>query len=388
MFPSRNESSQSYSLPILNKKVIYLDQFAISNMMKALNPKMRSNQGRKVDEYWLRLFERLDSLCKLQLIVCPDSEIHNNESLLSGFFEPLKRMYELLSDGRTFFEKGMIKRKQIVEHFSNWLNGRQETSLNLDPQSVIHGKINAWASRLIISVNMGNDNDIVEAIKEYRDQSFIGLEEVFNYWISSKNLDLKFWYKHEIQSFGNATMKSYINYLSKLKSAHEYSARPEELLPNDSVQLISDMKSILDQFEFHNLEQMWAKIIEYFNEADFSQLPTLHISALLFAAIARQAAIGRKRPPNRGTMNDVNMISSYMPYCDAMFIDKEFSNILGEIPEGDLNYKARIFSLSTREEFMEYLNTIEKSATAEHIAKVNEVYGESWKKPYVTLYQS
>ena len=216
LFPKNNEGSMRYSLPILNKKIIYLDQFAISNMMKALNPHMRSNKEGKVDEFWLRLFERLDSLSKLQLIICPDSEIHNSESLLSGFYEPLKRMYELMSGGRTFFEKGIIQRRQIIEHFTNWLNGRADTSLNLDPQCVIHGKINAWSSRLILSVNMGNDDEVSEEIKAFREQSFVGLEEVFNYWVTSKNLDLIFWYKNEITSFGKVTMDKYIDYLSKL----------------------------------------------------------------------------------------------------------------------------------------------------------------------------
>ncbi|ETT67434.1 hypothetical protein BSK66_29365 [Paenibacillus odorifer] len=377
----------SYSLPILNKKIIYLDQFAISNMMKALNPHMRSNKEGKVDEFWLRLFERLDSLSKLQLIICPDSEIHNSESLLSGFYEPLKRMYELMSSGRTFFEKGIIQRRQIIEHFTNWLNGRADTSLNLDPQCVIHGKINAWSSRLILSVNMGDDDEVSEEIKTFREQSFVGLEEVFNYWVTSKNLDLIFWYKNEITSFGKVTMDKYIDYLSKLVRVHEFIDRLEEILPNDSVDIITSLLSILENHGVNKAGEMWEKITEYFREADFSQLPTLHISALLFAAIARQAAIGRKKPPNRGTMNDITMISTYMPYCDAMFIDKEFSNILLEIPEGHLNYKTKIFSINSKENFMEYLNNIEKSAAPNHIAKVNEVYGESWRNPYLTLYQ-
>jgi hypothetical protein len=177
LFPKNNEGSMSYSLPILNKKIIYLDQFAISNMMKALNPHMRSNKEGKVDEFWLRLFERLDSLSKLQLIVCPDSEIHNSESLLSGFYEPLKRMYELMSGGRTFFEKGIIQRRQIIEHFTNWLNGEADTSLNLDPQCVIHGKINAWSSRLILSVNRETMTKYLKRLKRFVNSLLLGLRK-------------------------------------------------------------------------------------------------------------------------------------------------------------------------------------------------------------------
>lgn len=58
--------------------------------MKVLNPEMDAYKKGRTDEYWLRLFERLDSLCKLQLIICPDSEFHNNESMVTGFYQQLK----------------------------------------------------------------------------------------------------------------------------------------------------------------------------------------------------------------------------------------------------------------------------------------------------------
>jgi uncharacterized Zn finger protein len=41
---------ESYSLPQLSKTIIYLDQFAISEMMKALNAEL--GKSRKVDKFW------------------------------------------------------------------------------------------------------------------------------------------------------------------------------------------------------------------------------------------------------------------------------------------------------------------------------------------------
>jgi ADP-heptose:LPS heptosyltransferase len=98
-YPKGGQRAASFPLPELNKSVIYLDQFAISNML-ALNPGAKSGSQTRLDlPFWLTLFEKLDSLCKLQLIVCPDSDFHRHESMLSAFYPPLERMYELLSGG-------------------------------------------------------------------------------------------------------------------------------------------------------------------------------------------------------------------------------------------------------------------------------------------------
>ncbi len=63
-----------YSLPRLNKKIIYLDQFVISEMMKEINGSLGKTE--KVDDFWLTLFEKLNVLIRLQLIICPSSFFH------------------------------------------------------------------------------------------------------------------------------------------------------------------------------------------------------------------------------------------------------------------------------------------------------------------------
>ena len=66
-------------------------------MMKFLNPATKSHRKVKGDIFWGKLFEQLHTLCKLQLIICPDSDMHETESLLAPYYESLKRIYELLS---------------------------------------------------------------------------------------------------------------------------------------------------------------------------------------------------------------------------------------------------------------------------------------------------
>lgn len=96
--------------PPHRKKVIYVDQFAISDMMKAVDA--HAGGHKRVERFWLELFEGLERVCKLQLAVCPFSPVHRDESLVSRTFEPLKRMYEQLSNGVTFHHGDQIEQKQ------------------------------------------------------------------------------------------------------------------------------------------------------------------------------------------------------------------------------------------------------------------------------------
>lgn len=83
LFPRPDEKIESFPLPPIKKKIIYLDQFAISNMMKVLNPEIKSHGRNQVDIFWFELFKKLDLLCKLQLIICPHSDIHTDESIVT-----------------------------------------------------------------------------------------------------------------------------------------------------------------------------------------------------------------------------------------------------------------------------------------------------------------
>ena len=78
-------------------------------------------------------------------------------------------------------------------------------------------------------------------------------------------------------------------------------------------------------------------------------------------------AKGEKRIVDRGLVNDVRPISTYAPYVDALFVDKRCAALLKEEPlRTDLEYKARIFSLSDPDEFVGYLREIEVK-TPDHV---------------------
>ena len=109
----------------------------------------------------------------------------------------------------------------------------------------------------------------------------------------------------------------------------------------------------------------------------------------MYAAIARKAGAGQRRPPTRGFITDVQTISAYLPYCDAMFVDDECRGLLSEEPlKSRLGYPTRIFSTRTWNDLLSYLDAIEATCTPEHRALVREVYGADWERPFETMYSA
>jgi hypothetical protein len=86
-------------------------------------------------------------------------------------------------------------------------------------------------------------------------------------------------------------------------------------------------------------------------------------------------------------MTDVQLISTVLPYCDAIFVDNEFARYLAEKDVRDrLGYDTKVFSSRSGKEFLSYLDEIENETPLSHIEKVNELYGIDWPKPYLSLY--
>ena len=134
-------------------------------------------------------------------------------------------------------------------------------------------------------------------------------------------------------------------------------------------------------------EEGLKKSIEYFNSESLKNIFYVQISSILFASLAREAAFGRKKLPTKGMINDVEIIACYVPYCDAVFIDKECRRLLKQgLTEAKYSLKTKIFAQDNKEEFLKYLEEIEKSISQKHLEKVKEVYGENWSVPYTDMF--
>jgi hypothetical protein len=84
---------------------------------------------------------------------------------------------------------------------------------------------------------------------------------------------------------------------------------------------------------------------------------------------------------------DINIISTLLPYCDAMFVDNKCRALLRDIPRGyALPYGCKVFSPNTGAEFIQYPTEIRDSVTPDHLKLIEEVYGPDPMKPQSGIY--
>lgn len=382
--------SENYTLPPLNKKVIYLDQFVISNMMKAINEKVGKKD--KVDKVYLKLFEILDKMVKLQLIICPDSEFQRQESLLS-FYKALKRMYEQLSHGTTFFDSQTIRRFQICEDFKNYIDTNNPGWKSvMDVDIVLHGDRNEWQSKLLVTVDSNIKQDEIESFRKSRLVTQEKFKQVYEYWQRDNKKTFAAFFKEISTGYGVGMVKNYMNSLTQYFQASlgvktQTSENVFSFIGEESILISSLLRYLKDNTnDAENLK----KIILYLQSDRFELIPFNEIYSSLWSAIAYQVSRGgRTSLPNIGMFNDIEMLSILYPYCDAIFVDNDIHSILnfGEVKNKLSKYKPKVFSLTNKEEFISYLEEITKKASKKHIEIIKNVYGEGWDTPFYEMFK-
>jgi hypothetical protein len=161
----------------------------------------------------------------------------------------------------------------------------------------------------------------------------------------------------------------------------------DSLLPSPAVNHFILIRDTLKARGFTG-DGLWKQVYAFLNSDDFKDTPVNKIATRLFASIAHRAANGQKRPPNRGMANDIGILSSLMPYCDAMFIDNECRAMLENIPKKHaLPYPARVLSPQCGHAFLEYLQSSEEGADKQIWEDVRELYGDEWPTPFLTMYE-
>lgn len=366
-------TSDHLRLPPLNKKVIYLDQFVISEMAKVNEPNLRNNLDRSVNEIWFKMLEKLQLLIRAQMVMCPESECHFFESLvMDSGCEKLKTLYESLAGGVQFESPTQIQTRQISHVLLCWLN--KEPVVDMAVADVTIGEINAWTDDFTVSPNIDRSS-IVDVLRRERSAVNQSLCNMFRQWQGGQQWTFDDWVREETGGAGKLFVGSY------KKALDAFTKQPEN---NDAFISYTQhpMHRILRDLEDRGVhpQKQCETLCEFFRSTDFSEIPSVKISALMFAAIAQQAARqGRKKSPNQGFSTDVAAISTFLPFCDAMFIDKECWTILTQNPVRDrLGFPTRLYSVENSDDFLAHLDDVGSSISPEHLGALREVYGDEF----------
>ncbi|NNB93019.1 hypothetical protein HI113_03715 [Corallococcus exiguus] len=374
------------SLPELNKKVVYLDQFVISNMTKALNPQAPGHEKARQNPNWIEMYKLLDVLVRGQVLVCPHFENHRTESMYSRFYPALKWLYDYLSGGVELFGSEQAKRNQLAEAARAWVE-RREPAFDTPANRSLHGSLNAWIDRIRITTK-GQYPDDIDDLRKVREQGHSNLIKVFERWQTEKNRRFEDWHEEERREFGKAYIGIYHDWVRsyvRVSLGHDPFSL-QATWPPEAVTTINLLADLLNRHGVPEQESL-SRAIEFIGSDAPLEIPYLRISAALWATIAMKASLGQKTPPNQGTFADVNAVATVLPVCDAIVIDDKCAALLRDTPKKYRpNYPARVFSTQNIPKFIEYLRQLKDSISESHIQQLQKVYGDNWDQPNLKLF--
>ncbi|MFA6430443.1 MAG: SEC-C metal-binding domain-containing protein [Candidatus Paceibacterota bacterium] len=385
--------SKGFDLPKINKRVIYLDQFVISNLIKLLDKDHPSHKKIKADPFWEALFIKLETASKSQAIVCPDSFYHKDESLVGGIdFRSAKRIYEHFSSGKTLHPSLMIEKKQLTHHFNGWLEGKK-VYFEFNPQDIsFEEDLHSWSIGLRVSVGGNPYDGQIDGIRKSNKNTADQFKIIWSGWQTRKNSFLEI-VKEETLGLGKGMVGAATQFeekrrklMAKVKAGEDYTLDLDSIFPPMSNDTLNELSGVARRKGIPE-DKIIKAVLEYLNDADaLLEVPAVRISSVMFAGLAHLASNGKKNPP-KSTV-DIQFISSYLPYCDALFVDKESAKLLKQFPKNTpenlklKEFSSRVFSLDNKKEFLDYLDKIVSEIPKEQIDLLKDIGGENYDKPY------
>jgi hypothetical protein len=370
----------------VRKKIIYLDQYVVSNLMKLENPSLQRTDKLATSSFWSDLRDLLTELRDMQLVVCPDSGSHVSESRISPFNAELKKTYQHLSGGITFNSFDEISNSQIGELALAWSEQR-EPIFDFDACGVLSDDPNKWNERFFITFR---DNPFVipANIKAARATMHAHIAHLFHDVWSKEKRGFQYWYDLERNGFqgylGQAVLKARRERAEamltfrpgvepSLEELGKFLGSPEEALCEGLRHIM-----IFPRTGGQRTPEEVDALEKSFYEANrIAEAPFVRLQAMMFAAIAMLAAGGKKGPPNEGMTTDIETVAYLLPYCDAMLMDNECRSLLLNVPLALRPPEtSRVYSLNSRAEFLGYLRSLCADLTPEHIQALRDVYGE------------
>ena len=114
--------------------------------------------------------------------------------------------------------------------------------------------------------------------------------------------------------------------------------------------------------------------------ADSSELretPCIFVKCRIWAKIVELVLNPKgSRKPRASDGYDARVLASYAPYCDAMFLDGGFREIaLDPRIACEMRFGVKIFSEQVRDEFVAYLDELERQIPDEHWRSLAFVWG-------------
>ncbi len=336
-------------LPVVKKQIIYLDQFVFSNIVKAKEAR------------WEQLHVRLLELDAKQLIVCPFSTVHREESLLTAEWgDRLKQLYRTIG-GVGFRPSQEIETAQLLTAIRDWLGIPLRPDREESWREAFESDPHRWTADLTILASFKTSEQVVSGLRAAKSAMQRDMRSLYESWRTNPR-PFEEDCAAEFEGYARGMMEAYRSLAGRCR----FDPRTPPgwhhgalLVHRLACEVASARPGVDDPAE---------AVQEFFKSKAIKAVPFLDIAARLWATIAQQARNPKgPRTPKSGDHYDVRVLSLHAPYCDAMVVDNEFRAISSsgrvDLPA---RYCVRLFSPSILDDFLDYLREIEARMTAEH----------------------
>jgi len=341
-------------LPPLRKQIVYLDQWVISNMLKA-------EVGRPVTraEKWRELHGLLNHLISDQLVICPDSCYHQEESALIASLEPgLRETYRRMSRGVSFKTPDDIGMFQLYQSLRKFVGEDQLRGYTFGSSDAFYGNPHEWHARLYVTSDLSRRFLDPERTRRAREQLAEHLDEVAERNWKRRPATFDEDVAAEKAGYARGLLFQFAEACAYMTAMNE---GRQEFDPGTYLDCLYRGREVLWMTEYlaeklgDDGYRGLRHLLAFFASPHFGATPFLQIMAKLYAAMARHVR-GPGRKPKPSDSVDVNVCSYFLPYCDAMVLDRAFAAITRE---GPLRlhevYDTKVFGMQDFGGFLDYL---------------------------------
>lgn len=349
-----------YPLPDLKKEIIYLDQFFLSHAF------------RKQEQPFVDAARRIEDLASRQLVVCPYSSIHTDETHLWRHEqqESLFKFIKQTARGHKFTEPYEIKKTQMMEAFEAFCS-QQDHAVKPIERDAFRENVHEWDDYFWIDLRpiLGD----LDAMRQGKSDAIAALVEAFPAWAkltTSFEEDVA----EEARGYGRSLMERYLKMVASVG---------EDFMNYMHAPIDSTCVKSLLHFDSNTkgIELRIQRANEFLTSQYFADVPNIRVSCELFAVLRKMVKNGSFRNPEKakkklsGLFYDTECISVFGPYCDAIFIDRAMKVWCDDSEAGSLSaFSTKTFSANDWEDFHLYLDGIEQRESAELVEARNLVY--------------
>lgn len=353
-----------YQLPELKKEIIYLDQFFLSHAF------------RQQEKPFVEAAERIKELAARQLLVCPYSSVHTDETHLWRH-EQQESLYKFIKQtarGHKFSQAYEIKRNQMLSAFDSFRT-QEVVKRTIDNKEAFHEDIHTWDDYFWIDLRpILGDLDAMRQGKANAISSLVGLFPEWSKLTTTFEEDVA----AEARGYGRLLMDQYLKMVSSVNDdLMNYMHAPLDSTYAESL-LHYDSRTM-------NIEIRMQRISEYFSSEYFCNAPNVRVSCEIFSILRKMVKNGAFTNPENakkklaGLFYDSECISVFGPYCDAIFIDKAMKQWLNDPEATALEAcSTNTYSVENWDEFHTYLDSIEKRTTDEINESLKMAYPERY----------